>query len=159
MTHLKNICLLLLTLVIVSCQPSYAESFLDAPDKPLEDQWIFGVGGWSKHVLGLSSGITNETHNIFAVEHNSYSAGYFKNSYGNDTVFVAKTWRKEFFEHIEGSFSLGVNYGYEECFGHGDGTKNVCPHGWIGVSYTKFKVVGSLKFLSGVILFSPEVRF
>ena len=152
MKTLKSILTATLITIATSCSPAFAEGFLDAPDKALEDQWMVAIGGWSKHVLGFSDGVTNETHNIFAVEHDSYSAGYFRNSYGNDTVFVAKTWRKELFDHVEGSISLGVNYGYEECMGHGDGTKNVCPHGWVGVSFTKYRVVPSLKVLPGLIV-------
>ena len=37
--------------LMTSCvaSPLMAQSFLEAPEKDLEDQWIFAVGGWSKH--------------------------------------------------------------------------------------------------------------
>ena len=137
----------------------HAESFLEAPDKPLEDQWIVSVGGWSKHVLGLSSDVTNETHDIISVEHDGYSVGYFKNSYGNDTGFTVKAWRKPLSDNWEGSASFGITYGYTKCYGEDGSGKNICPYGWIGVSYTKYQVVPSVKILPGVIVFSPEIRF
>lgn len=138
---------------------AYAESLLEAPDKPLEDQWIISIGGWSKHVLGLSSDVTNETHNILSVEHSGYSVGYFKNSYGNDTGFAVKAWRKPLSDNWEVSASFGITYGYTKCYGEDESGKNICPYGWIGVSYTKYRVVPSVKILPGVIVFSPEIRF
>lgn len=147
--------MLLFTTIMTSCSPAYADMLLD---KPVEDQVIVAMGGWSNHFL-WSENITNETHNIFGVEYSGWSAGYFKNSYGRDTIFIAKTWRKEYWEDIELSASLGISRGYYECFGPGDSTKNICPHGWVGVSFVKYKVVPAIRLLPGVILFSPEIRF
>lgn len=146
-------------MIVLMTTPAFADLSLDAPDKPIDEQVIVSVGGWSHHWGFSHANVTNETHNIFGVEYNSYSAGYFKNSYGKDTFFIAKTWRKEFFENIEGSVSLGINYGYTRCYGEDDSGKNICAHGWLGLSYTKHMVVPSLKVQPGVIVFSPEIRF
>lgn len=146
-------------LITLMTTPAFADLSLEAPDKPLNEQVIVAVGGWSRHWGFSHENVTNETHNIFGVEYDSYSGGYFKNSYGKDTFFIAKTWRKEFFENIEGSLSLGINYGYTRCYGEDGSGKNICAHGWLGVSYTKYMVVPSVKVQPGVIVFSPEVRF
>lgn len=172
MKIIRNLFCTSIVLLMSSCvaAPAYADLSLEAPDKPLEDQWIFAIGGWSKHMSDFSDDITNETHNILAVERDGWSAGYFENSYGRDTFFVGHTWRKEFFmEHLEFSAQLGINYGYRECFGDKSTTKNICPHGYLGVGYTKYRVVPTIKMIPGidesgmikpaVILFSPEIRF
>lgn len=158
--------------LMTSCAstPAMAQGLFDAPEKDLEDQWIFAVGGWSKHTGGFSNGVTNETHKIVGVEHNGYSTGYFQNSYGRPTWFAAYTVRKEMFmEHLEFSGTLGVNYGYRECMGDNGEDAKVCPHGYLSVSYTKYAVVPSIRVIPGiddkgiprpaVIVFSPEIRF
>lgn len=145
-------------LTVIMTTPVMADLSLEMPEKPLEDQWIVSVGAWSKHLTNADRNY-NETHNLFAVEHDSWSAGYFLNSHNRDTFFIAKNWRKEFFENIEGFASLGINYGYTRCIGDDGSAQNVCPHGWLGLSYTKYKVVPAIRVLPGVIVFSPEVRF
>jgi len=167
MTILKDIFYGLM--IIIMTTPAMADLSLEKPDKPLNEQWMVAVGGWSKHMNGFSDGVTNETHNIFAVEHDGWSAGYFKNSYGRDTFFVAKVWRKEFLKDIEGSAAFGISRGYTRCIGDDNSGKNICPVGWIGISYTKYKVVPTIKVIPAiddnglpkpaVIIFSPEVRF
>lgn len=162
--------IVLLVTLMTSCTPAMAQSFLEAPEKDLDDQWIVALGGWSKHTPEFSNGVTNEVHKIVGVEHNGYSAGYFQNSYGRPTWFAAYTVRKEMFlEHLEFSGTLGLNYGYRECFGSGSGSATVCPHGYLSVSYVKYRIVPSIRVIPGitdkgvpkpsVIVFSPEIRF
>lgn len=117
------------------------------------------LGGWSKHVPS-SENVTNETHNIFAIEASSWAAGYFKNSYGNDTVFVSKIWRKRAQGHVNFILSLGINYGYTTCLSPDDNSgKNVCPHGYIGIEYDKYFIVPTIKWAPGAFIFSPEIKF
>lgn len=117
------------------------------------------IGGWSKHVPSSDS-VTNETHNIIGVELHSIGAGYFKNSHGRDTFYVGKIWRKPAANDINVVWSLGVNYGYRGCFQADDGgSATLCPHGYIGFEYTKYRVVPTIKWAPGVFIFSPEIKF
>lgn len=144
MTGMKSIVSVLLT-VALSATTVVAETRL-------------AIGGWSHHYAWKDT-ITNETHNILALEHEGYSAGYFKNSFDRDTFFVAKNWRWGLSENINLTASLGLNKGYRMCYGDDDSNSNICPHGYLGVEYTKYRVVPTLKMQPGVILFSPEIKF
>jgi len=117
------------------------------------------VGGWSKHVPS-SDTVTNETHNILAFEVDSYVAGYFKNSYGRDTYFINKVWREPATENVSFVWSIGVSHGYTVCFGPDDNSsKSICPSGWIGIEYNKYRVVPTIKWAPGAFIFSPEIKF
>jgi len=117
------------------------------------------LGAWSRHIPASSS-ITNETHNLVAVEHNGWQSGYFKNSYGKDSIFVARTFRLRYSKYVNFTFSVGLNRGYRTCFGPGtDKTANICPHAFAGVEFTKHRIIPTVKATPGVILFSPEIRF
>lgn len=89
------------------------------------------LGGWSHHYKWKDT-VTNETHNIVALEHAGYSGGYFKNSFGRDTFFIAKNWRWAMSENINLTASLGVNEGYRECYGDNGPNSRICPHGYVG---------------------------
>lgn len=82
------------------------------------------LGAWSTHFN--SDYEYNEQHNLVAVEMNSYVAGYFKNSYNRDTVFIAKEFSKR---SIAGTFGLmaGVMRGYTVCYGEDYSNTDVCP--------------------------------
>lgn len=117
------------------------------------------VGAWSKHVPS-SDTVTNETHNLVGIEYQSVGAGYFKNSYGRDTFYVGKVWRKQTEENVNFVWSLGANYGYRGCFQSDDGgNASLCPHGYIGIEYTKYRVVPTIKWMPGAFIFSPEIKF
>jgi hypothetical protein len=118
------------------------------------------LGGWGKHVPS-SDRVTNETHNIIGVELHSIGAGYFKNSYGRDTFYIGKVWREPIAQHLNVAWALGVNYGYRGCFQADDPSKSasLCPHGYIGIEYTKYVIIPSIKWAPGVFIFSPEIRF
>jgi len=146
---MKAFQIFLLTLLMVSCQPSYAE----------DSTAILYIGAWSNHWGFNTDSDINETHNLLGGEWQGVSAGYFVNSYDDDTVFIAKAWRYRLAENWQGSLSLGINYGYKECYGKGDSTKNICPHGWVGIGYTKYFVVPVLRLQPGVVIFSPEIHF
>lgn len=115
------------------------------------------LGGWSHHVV--SESITNETHNIVAVEYGSVAAGYFKNSFGRDSFFIARHWRYTIMENVDVTASIGVNYGYRGCYGDFRDEQTPCLHGHIGIGYTKYMIEPTIKLFGDAIVFSPEVRF
>lgn len=90
----------------------------------METQADVLIGAWSTHFD--SDYEYNEQHNLIAVEVNSYMAGYFKNSYGRDTVFLAKEFSKQ---TSVGEFGVmaGVMRGYTVCYGDDDTNTDVCP--------------------------------
>lgn len=153
---MRDFLILLVGFILVSCQPSYADSWSDSLDRELR----VGFLGWSEHYM--KTDITNESHNILAVEYMGFSAGKFDNSYDRETWFIAKNFRLEGlggFEHVNGIAAIGVNRGYRECYGDDGSGPTYCAHGYIGLEYDKHTLVHSVKFQPGVFLYNPEIRF
>ena len=149
---------LLFILMIVSSSVTSAETTVD----PL----YLSVGAWSHHHIG-GSNVTNESHDLVAVEYKSFVFGRFNNSYDHETWFALRVWRKNLghidpiLENIDGSIAVGVNKGYRECYGPGDpgdGGK-FCPDGYVGLSYTRYAVQPSIKYKPGVIIWNIETKF
>lgn len=102
--------LVLLGLVVLAAAEAQADSLY--------------TGAWSTH---LSSGEYNEQHDLIAYERDRYILGYFKNSYNDDTIFIAKHWYKDLHDLRVGVYG-GVMYGYRDCLrGGADRGKRVCP--------------------------------
>lgn len=85
-------------------------------------------GGWSKHFD--SNYEYNEKHNAFVYE-NDYTglaAGYFYNSYRDDTYVLGKQFKTEFGSGIEGRLNVLAVHGYRSCrFNSDNGSKKLCP--------------------------------
>lgn len=115
------------------------------------------LGGWSKHFL--SEDITNETHNLVAYRSDhGYMAGYFKNSYGDDTVFAAvskELWSRG---HWEANLHYGVMVGYDECVMTGRDDA-LCPMILPELSYTKYRVKPTLALMGDALAFTVRVGF
>ena len=141
---------LVFSLMLFSCVPAFANDNTDVR---------VAIGGWSSHFPGAEDGVINETHNIIGVEYKGYSAGYFKNSYDRDTFFIAKNWRWPLFENWNATASLGLNKGYRSCFGDDGDGGIICPHGYVGIEYDKYRLVHTLKVVPGAVVYSPEVKF
>lgn len=153
---MKEFLMLLLGFILVSCQPAYAESWTDALDRELR----VGFGGWSQH-FGKPD-VTNESHNIMAIEYMGFSAGRFDNSYDRETWFIAKNFRLENIgglEHVNGVAAIGVNKGYRECYGDNGDKGEYCAHGYVGLEYDKHALIHSVKMQPGVVLYNQEVKF
>ncbi|QDP66498.1 MAG: hypothetical protein Tp1111DCM1126091_4 [Prokaryotic dsDNA virus sp.] len=135
-------------LLMTSCAPVMAD-----------DSFILHVGGWSKHWGFDTSNITNENHKVLAGEYRGYLAGYFENSYGNDSFMVLKTWRWNITENIHTSVGVGANYGYTTCYGENNSSKNICPDAVAGVGYKVGRVSLGIKVKPGVAIFTPEIHF
>lgn len=90
-----------------------------------------------KHKLDL-----NETHNLVAVEYKRIIAGYFKNSFSDDTAVVGVNVLEKKWGDFTGKLFVGATYGYRECFGHNPyENKRVCPAVVPMVTYDKYEIV------------------
>ena len=84
------------------------------------------AGAWSKHLYADQQ--YNETHNLVAVQHNKVFAGYFVNSYEEDTLAIAYKWSFDY-KLLEVGVYGGAMYGYRDCFGlqASQRSRKVCP--------------------------------
>lgn len=85
------------------------------------------TGAWSTHI---GTDARCETHNLVAYRHGGSGAigGYFRNSYCEDTFFVAKQWRWRLGDQVHAGFMAGGVYGYRHCTkGWSRGGRKVCP--------------------------------
>jgi len=83
------------------------------------------AGAWSKHML--SDNDYNETHNLLAIEHKNLFAGYFLNSYSEDTFAAAYKWSSTY-GPVEVGMYIGGMYGYRDCVkGYADRSRRICP--------------------------------
>lgn len=118
------------------------------------------IGGWSTHLL--SEDTTNSNHKVLGVETHGWAAGYFQNSYDRPTWFINKSWRWENFlsvKHLEALAGVGISYGYRECYGDRGSHARLCPDGVVGIAWTQWRVVPSIKLKGDALVFSPEVKF
>lgn len=78
------------------------------------------VGLWSNHQGPCDRSSCpyenkyNETHNLIGYIDDSISYGYMKNSWNNDSVFVAKVWDKDINTYIRSHLVVGVATGYKD---------------------------------------------
>ena len=71
------------------------------------------LGGASHHLDHNEDFDYNESHNLVLIERESYVGGYFKNSYGNDSLLAAKRYDWTY-KRINYGFMAGIVYGYED---------------------------------------------
>jgi hypothetical protein len=120
------------------------------------------LGGWSSHWCE-SCMITNKDHKIVAAEYKSWTAGYYENSYGRDTFFVARVGRIAVSENVNLVGSVGLSRGYRGCLSIDDGAPgkdaSVCLQAYAGIEYDKYRFVPTLKFIPFAVIFSPEIKF
>lgn len=118
------------------------------------------IGGWSKHLV--SKDTTNSNHKVLGVETHGWAAGYFQNSYGRPTWFINKAWRWPNVlgvKHLEAMAGVGASYGYRSCWGDEGSHARLCPDGVVGIAWTQWRVVPSIKLKGDAVVFSPEVKF
>ncbi len=109
------------------------------------------TGAWSQH---LSRDDYNESHRLAAVEYSSYMAGYFNNSYDEDSAFIAKRWSQDFGDW-EASISLGAVYGYRSCIkGWSEDDRRICPLISPSLTYTRYAVQPSLLLMGNALAIS-----
>lgn len=109
------------------------------------------AGAWSEH---FSSDQFEETHNLAALEYRSYMAGYFRNSYGEDSVFAAKRWSWDYGNWQVG-VAVGAVYGYRSCIkGWDDQSRRVCPMVAPSLVYTEYAVQPSLLVMGKALVFT-----
>lgn len=71
------------------------------------------LGGASHHLDNPDNFEYNENHNMILIERESLIGGYFKNSYGNGSVLLAKRYEWSC-SSINYGFMVGATYGYED---------------------------------------------
>lgn len=107
------------------------------------------AGAWSDHPF--SENDYNERHDLLGVEHKGVIAGYFRNSYSEDS-FVTGYRFKRAYGDLEASLIVGATYGYRHCVkGYADRSKRVCPVAVPMVTYTKYQVEPSLMVLGSAV--------
>jgi len=73
------------------------------------------VGGYSKHLL--STDVTNESHDHFAIQVMGVELGRFNNSYSRESWYLAyeATWENVLGPDVDAFLKSGVVYGYVDC--------------------------------------------
>lgn len=95
----------------------------------------------SKH---FSAEDYNERHKLVMVEREGWIAGYFNNSYGEDSFLAGYKWRTEFLDiplpDLETSIIGAATYGYRSCSkGWSDTGRDVCGMVAVQIDYTGFE--------------------
>ena len=108
------------------------------------------TGAWSYHYYkdeAEAAGYKiNSNQNLIAYERNSYMIGYFKNSFGYDTVIASKYFNLYDNHDIKLGLYAGINYGYRWCgndYSHNQDAV-ICPHLIPEFRYTKYKLQPSI---------------
>lgn len=123
------------------------------------------LGGWSKHfiVKGDGSIPLNESHNIVAIERNNWIAGYFKNSYFDDSALVARKYHIMSNNTWALDIAVGASYGYRTCSMEGryprDADKRWCPAIVPELTYTKYRVKPSIMVMTGALVLTFKIDY
>ena len=103
-------------------------------------------GGYSKHIIKYY--VTNESHDLAAIQLDSYVVGRFNNSYGRETWFSAYEWSKQLGTDVEAYVWAGITRGYSHCIKGSDydgtGSSKLCPMIAPGLRYTRWALQPSL---------------
>lgn len=122
------------------------------------------LGGWSKHIIVKGDGSIplNDNHKILAVEHNNWIAGYFNNSYYDDSGVIARKYH--IMSNNVWSFDIGVgaSYGYRKCSLKGRYPRNAdkrwCPAIIPEITYAKYRVQPSVMIMTGALVLTFKVE-
>lgn len=120
------------------------------------------LGAWSTHVKP-SAVVTNEKHDLVAIEYGGYMVSSFKNSFDDHTIAVAK--RFEIFEsgNWKAGVYIGASYGYRGSCQQNEGYDNdprvVCPLVVPELSYTKHRTQINLSLMGNAVAIGPKWEF
>lgn len=82
------------------------------------------AGAWSKH---FGDKEYNEEHKLIAIEHENVMAGYFVNSYSEDSFALAYNFRHSYGD-LDAGVMAGAVFGYRHCLkGWADRNRRTCP--------------------------------
>lgn len=82
------------------------------------------AGAWSKH---FGDKEYNEEHKLIAIEHENVIAGYFVNSYNEDSFALAYNFRRSYGD-LDAGIMAGAVFGYRHCLkGWADRNRRTCP--------------------------------
>jgi len=113
------------------------------------------LGGWSDHLV--TDGDYNESHEATIIEHNSWMAGRFTNSYDRNTWFAGKGWSKQW-GNWRGSVHAGVMHGYRSCYGDDGDNATVCPMVYPALTYTRYAVQPQVGLLGEAVVAIVRIR-
>ncbi len=114
------------------------------------------AGAWSDHPF--SDEDYNESHRLAAIEYSSVVAGYFRNSYGEDSFITGYRFKRSV-GHWEGSLLVGATWGYRHCFkGYADRDKRFCPVAVPMVAYTKYRLQPGVMILGNAVAVTARVE-
>lgn len=103
-------------------------------------------GGYSHH--WIVDNVTNESHDMLAIQYGTYVAGRFNNSYGDESYFIAYefNWRPfEFDPYIQTFTWSGAVRGYRNCvFDKMTGDAELCLFIVGGIRYTRWFIEPAL---------------
>ena len=98
--------------------------------EPVKADTSIQFGGISAHLI--SKDTNTWFHNAFIINHNEYSIGYLKNSYGEDSFMATYRVYKHTAKDLVTEVTIGAVKGYDKCYGaFKDNTKKdkvfACP--------------------------------
>ena len=131
----------LAALTLAACPPAPAELRITG-------------GGYSKHLI--SDDVTNESHDHWAVQVNSFEVGRFNNSYSEESWYGAYEWRRNWGD-IQGFVKAGAVYGYRGWYsGQGD-------RGWLpminpGVRYARWTVQPEVSLVGDAVVLGISIK-
>lgn len=114
------------------------------------------AGAWSDHPF--SNHEYNEDHRLIAFEHNQVFAGYFRNSYGEDSFATGYRFKRAYGDWEVGLLA-GASYGYRSCIkGWEDQPRRYCPLIAPMVSYTKHRLQPTLVIMGPAVALSFRIE-
>lgn len=102
----------------------------------------------------------NESNRLLAIEYKRVFAGYFKNSFNDDSFALGYRFSKQW-GNWEGSILAGVTYGYRDCTSSWDQfeDKKVCPAVSPMITYTKYDIKPTLIVIGEAISLTARKDF
>lgn len=103
----------------------------------------------------------NENNRLAAIEYGGIFAGYFNNSYGEDTFALGYRAKKQITKNIEISAVMGVTYGYRNCTSGWSDTngKKLCPAFAPMISYTKYRIQPTIAVIGEAVSLTAKIDF
>lgn len=120
----------------------------------------FKDGEW-KHPIIKERRDFNESNKLLAIEYKSVFAGYFKNSFNDDSFALGYRFSHQFSKNWEGSVLVGATYGYRDCSSSWDQfeSKKICAAVSPMLTYTKYSIKPTLLIVGEAVSLTGRVDF
>lgn len=120
-------------------------------------------GGYSTHLIDSNPNISNESHDLIAVQYDTVITGRFNNSYGRESYFVAYEWNWRPFKempYVQTFTWAGLVNGYTSCsFDGGSGNSRLCAMAVAGARYTRWRIEPTAALIGEALTAIISVRF